>query len=736
MAKQVIKILAIDDNPIKLAALKTAIQDSFRDAVILTASSGEAGIELALKEQPDVILLESVMPGVDGYEIAHRMKAEDRLKHIPLILLTALKKNKINRSKALESGVDALLTIPCEDSELIDLVQAMLKIHAAAAQEKQELAGLSPLVGGRTTDIENELEQRRKAEKDTLAANTKLKQNQIALLHLMEEMKDEISARQKAEEDLKQHLKELEILAEFSKAVGQLMTPQQIGQKIVDLFIQELNWHHIAIRYYLPESDSLSLLAFNQPGLLNESDRKMVKDRFNAMIRKPEDGLSGWVWHTRQTVRVADVKQDEHYLDLFSDIKSGLYVPILAGERSIGVISLESETLNAFSQADERMVTTLAAQAGIALDNARLFEQTIKRLKNIESLRQIDRAISSSFDMRSTLAIISETAQNQLNVSAVDILLYNQHSQLLNFVYGHGFRNSGVRTTNLDLMGSLPGQVVKGRKMIEIGDLKGVNAASVPANLISEDFISYIGVPLLAKSKVNGVLEVYDRSNNIHDRDWYDYLEAFAHQASIAIDNSGLFESLQRLNIEMASAYDTTIEAWAQTLEIRDPFSAGHARRVMDISVKIASALGISGDEILHLRHGVMMHDIGMLGIPESILLKPGGLTASEWELVHQHPRIAYDLLSKISNWHKSLDIPYSHHEKWNGSGYPHGLKADIIPLGARICAVADVYDTLQMERSYRPAWKKTQAAKYIRDGAGSHFDPEVVRLFFALIKD
>ena len=382
------------------------------------------------------------------------------------------------------------------------------------------------------------------------------------------------------------------------------------------------------------------------------------------------------------------------------------------------------------------MVTTLAAQAGIALDNASLFEQTIKRLKNIESLRQIDRAISSSFDMRSTLAIISETAQNQLNVSAVDILLYNQHSQLLNFVYGHGFRNSGVRTTNLDLMGSLPGQVVKGRKMIEIGDLKGVNAASVPANLISEDFISYIGVPLLAKSKVNGVLEVYDRSNNIHDRDWYDYLEAFAHQASIAIDNSGLFESLQRLNIEMASAYDTTIEAWAQTLEIRDPFSAGHARRVMDISVKIASALGISGDEILHLRHGVMMHDIGMLGIPESILLKPGGLTASEWELVHQHPRIAYDLLSKISNWHKSLDIPYSHHEKWNGSGYPHGLKADIIPLGARICAVADVYDTLQMERSYRPAWKKTQAAKYIRDGAGSHFDPEVVRLFFALIKD
>jgi response regulator RpfG family c-di-GMP phosphodiesterase len=240
----------------------------------------------------------------------------------------------------------------------------------------------------------------------------------------------------------------------------------------------------------------------------------------------------------------------------------------------------------------------------------------------------------------------------------------------------------------------------------------------------------------LAKSKVNGVLEVFERSDGKHDRDWYDFLEAFAHQASIAIDNSGLFENLQRLNLEIATAYDITIEAWAHTLEVRDVTYAGHAKRVMDMSVKIASAMGMSGDAISHLRHGLMMHDIGMVGIPDSVLLKPGELTEADWELVRQHPRIAYDLLSQIPNWRQALDIPYSHHEKWDGSGYPQGLKNDVIPLGARICAVADVYDTLQMERSFRSAWNKARAAEYIRNGAGSHFDPEVVRIFFALVKD
>jgi response regulator RpfG family c-di-GMP phosphodiesterase len=736
LAIESLKILAVDDIPANLIALKAIISDAFRNAIFLTASDGPAGIELALKELPNVILLDTVMPGMNGYEVAQNMKADDSLKHIPLIFLTAQKTEKKNRIKALETGAEAFLTKPFDEPELIALVRAMVKIHASAMREKRVKDELSLLVEERTQKIENELVQRRKAEEETQAAYSKVKQNQTALLHLMEEMKDEISARQKAEEGLKQHLTELEILAEFSQALGQLMTPDQIGQKIVDLFEKALNWNYVSIRRYNPDNGTLQVLAFNQPGMDNESVRKATMDRYNELIRKPEDGLSGWVWNTRQIVRLADIKQDERYKDIVPGIRSGLYVPILAGDRAIGVISLESDELDFFSEADERLVTTLAAQAGIALENARLFEQTMTRLRNIESLRQIDRAISSNFDMKSTLAIIVERAQNQLDVSAVDILLFNQNSQMLNYAYGQGFKNPGAREIHQNINDSLAGQVVKGRKMIQIVDLKGMNSASLPANFASEGFSSYIGVPLMAKSKVNGVLEVIERTGVKHDREWYDYLEAFAHQAAIAIDNSGLFENLQRLNVEIISAYDATIETWAQTLEIRDTASIGHSRRVMDMSVKIASAMGLSGEAIAHVRHGVMMHDIGMLGIPEQILFKPGELTVTEWEAVRQHPRIAFDLLSRLPKWRQALDIPYSHHEKWDGSGYPQGLKGEIIPLGARICAVTDVYDTLQMERSYRPAWDKTRAAQYIREAAGSHFDPEVVRVFFALIKD
>lgn len=733
---EVIKILVIADVPNNLKELKDIIQKTFRAAIILTSSNGSDGIELALEESPNMIFLDTVMAGMDGFEVARRVKADDRLKHIPLIFLTAPQMEKKSRIKALETGAEAFLTKPFDEPELIAQVRAMLKIHASAVKGKREMAELTRSVEERTREMEKELIQRRNAEQDTQAAYTKLKQNQAALLNLMEEMKDEISARQKAEDGLKQHLTELEILAEFSQALGQLMTPQQIGQKIVDLFEKALNWKYVAIRRYNPENDTLSVLAFNQPGIENEKIRKETMDRYNDLIRKPEDGLSGWAWKTRQLVRLADVNQDSHYKDIVPEIRSGLYVPIMVGEHSIGVISLESDEWGFFSEADERLVTTLAAQAGIALENARLFEQTMTRLKNIESLRQIDRAISSNFDMKSTLAIIAETAQSQLKVSAVDILLFNQHSQMLSYVYGQGFRSSKVRGVHLNMKNSLAGEVVKGLKMVQIVDLKGANSASQPENFESEGFVSYIGVPLMAKGKVNGVLEVFDRTWGKRDREWIDFLEAFAHQAAIAIDNSGLFENLQRLNVEIASAYDATIETWAQTLEIRDKAFLGHARRVMKMSVKIASAMGLSGEAISQVRHGVMMHDIGMLGIPEHILLKPGKLTASEWETVRQHPRIAYDLLSQLPKWRQALVIPYSHHEKWDGSGYPQGLKNDIIPLGARICAVTDVYDTLQMERSYRPAWDKTRAAQYIREAAGSHFDPEVVRVFFAMIKD
>ncbi len=187
---------------------------------------------------------------------------------------------------------------------------------------------------------------------------------------------------------------------------------------------------------------------------------------------------------------------------------------------------------------------------------------------------------------------------------------------------------------------------------------------------------------------------------------------------------------------ELASAYDATLEGWHHALEIREKETAGHSMRVVEMTMRLARAMGISDEQLVHVRRGAILHDIGKMGIPDSILLKPGPLTAEEWLIMRQHPLYAYDLLAPIKFLAPALDIPYTHHERWNGTGYPRGLKGREIPLAGRIFAVVDVWDALNSERPYRPAWPQQAVREFIIQEAGRLFDPDVVRVFLALLDD
>lgn len=194
----------------------------------------------------------------------------------------------------------------------------------------------------------------------------------------------------------------------------------------------------------------------------------------------------------------------------------------------------------------------------------------------------------------------------------------------------------------------------------------------------------------------------------------------------------------QRVDIrtrELAEAYDTTLEGWAKALELRDKETEGHSRRVTETTLRVARALEIPEDEIIHIHRGALLHDIGKMGIPDNILSKPGLLTDLERAVVQKHPETAYELLRQIPFLHKALDIPYCHHEKWDGSGYPRGLKERGIPLSARIFAVADVWDAIQSERPYKPGWTRESAVEYLKQQAGRHFDPYVVDVFLRLVE-
>ena len=208
------------------------------------------------------------------------------------------------------------------------------------------------------------------------------------------------------------------------------------------------------------------------------------------------------------------------------------------------------------------------------------------------------------------------------------------------------------------------------------------------------------------------------------------FLEVLARQAAIAIDNATLFRDLQMTNTELKHAYDTTLEGWATALDLRDHDTEGHSRRVTEMTIRLAHAMGIDEREIIHIQRGAILHDIGKVGIPDYILNKPGPLTDEEWEKMKQHPVYSRRLLSKIPYLQKALEIPYSHHERWDGSGYPDGLAGERIPLAARIFAVVDVWDALTSDRPYRKAWPVRKALNHIREQAGKHFDPQVVRCF------
>jgi HD-GYP domain-containing protein (c-di-GMP phosphodiesterase class II) len=245
--------------------------------------------------------------------------------------------------------------------------------------------------------------------------------------------------------------------------------------------------------------------------------------------------------------------------------------------------------------------------------------------------------------------------------------------------------------------------------------------------MVQEGFIAYTAVPLIAKGQVQGLMEVIHRAVLEPGPEWWSFFEALAGQAAIAIDNATLFEDLQRAHQELAVAYDATIEGWSQVLDLRDRETEGHSRRVTELTLRMARSFGMNPDQLVHVRRGALLHDIGKLGIPDGILLKPGPLVDEEWQVMRRHPQYALEWLSPIHYLRPALEIPHCHHERWDGTGYPRGLKGEEIPLEARIFAAVDVFDALSHDRPYRQAWPAEKVQAHLRSLAGSHLDEQVV---------
>ncbi|MBT3337113.1 MAG: GAF domain-containing protein [Anaerolineae bacterium] len=438
-----------------------------------------------------------------------------------------------------------------------------------------------------------------------------------------------------------------------------------------------------------------------------------------------------------QTINTPDVSKCADYLPNWEAARSELTIPLKVGGKVIGALDIQSTEIEAFNENDERLMSVFANRAASALENARLYEQTQEHLRQITALRHIDNAIIGAVDLRPILRILLVEVKNQLAVDAVDVLLYNPHMQTLECAARQGFQTSALQHTYLRLGEGYAGKAAKERRMIHVEDIfKDESELNSAPLLVNENFTAYYGVPLIAKGEIKGVLEIFHRTNIDPTLEWLELLETLSGQAAIAIDNATMFDSLQRSNTELLRAYDATLEGWVQALDMRDKETEHHTQRVTKLTVELAQAIGVSDEKLTHIRRGALLHDIGKMGIPDSILLKKGELKDSEWKIMREHPIYAQRFLAKIDYLRPALDIPYSHHEKWDGTGYPQQLKGKEIPMAARIFAIADVWDALRSDRPYRNALPKDEVFAYIQEQSGKHFDPALVDIFIKMITE
>ena len=541
----------------------------------------------------------------------------------------------------------------------------------------------------------------------------------------------DISDRIRFEQEIKRQAEEVSTLLETSLAVSSILDNTQMVKAIQGKVQQLIPFDKITVFGYQEMSKRLEVI-------FSAEDGQELADQIGHEIPLSESGLIGWVIQNSQamvidhlqtdTLPTAPRPGDRTFL-------SWLGVPLVIGEEVLGAITVDAAHPGVFTERHRKLLESVAAQAAISIQNQRLFQAAERRLSTVQSLRSIDLAISSSLGLDVSLEILLEQTLSTLEVDAAAVLIVDPHLQSLEYKAGKGFHTEQIQGTDLRLGEGYSGKAALSRSTIKLPHLAQADPTFQREGLVeAESFVSFFAVPLLSKGEVKGVLEVYQRTPLQPDQEWFHLLETLAGQAAIAIDSSQLFEQLQRANMELVMAYDRSLEGWAKTLELRDLETEGHSRRVTEKTVQLAREMGVNQEKLSHIYRGSLLHDIGKMGIPDRILHKEGPLDEEEWELMRTHPSLAYELLSGIPYLEEASEIPYCHHERWDGSGYPRGLKGKEIPLAARIFAVVDVWDALGSDRPYRDAWSERKIHRYLRDQAGKEFDPAVVEVFLNLL--
>ncbi len=423
------------------------------------------------------------------------------------------------------------------------------------------------------------------------------------------------------------------------------------------------------------------------------------------------------------TVAGTDVIPDEHFMG----------VPILSKEQLTGLVVVwRTGPEQLFQPTELVFLSGLAQQAAVAIENARLFELERRRRQEAENLQLAATAVSSSLDVEEVLETILIAMQQVTPYDSASMFLLEGNQVRIRAA-------KGLVHPELALGQLFPASNPLLRAIQRTGKAVIVDDAREDRRFErwagSQQVRGWLGVPLIARGQIIGYITLDSNEPCAFREQDAALAQTFAHQAAAAIDNARLFASLDQTNEELSRAYDTTLEGWGNALELRDKETQGHTRRVAELTLRLARRLGMHEPELTHLRRGVLVHDIGKMGVPDRILHKKAALTNKEWEQLRRHPQWAFDLLYPIAYLRPAIEVPYCHHERWDGKGYPRGLLAEEIPLAARIFSVVDVWDALLSDRAYRKAWPRQKVLAYVREQCGHQFDPRIAEVFLRMME-
>jgi len=722
-------VLAIDDNQDNLTTLQAVLRDALPQITLLTASDGPQGLKLAAAEDPDVILLDIVMPGMDGFAVCRKLKASESLQSIPVIFLTARRTDKKSRIEAIEAGVEGFLTKPLDEIELVAQIQAMVKIRAANRLQEMEKEALAALVSERTRKLENELTERKKTEQA-------LQESEGRYRGLYHSIRDAILVS-----DTDRNI--IDCNPAFTALFGYARA-EILGQQIRIVYENKAGF--VRLGKALQAHDG------NRPFLKTVNYKKKTGEIFpgetSVFYLKDDQGqVTGFIGLIRDITERQQAQQllqesEEKFKKTFytspdsvniNRLDDGMYISINSGFTQItgyseaDVIGKTSLEINIWDNPEDRNTLVAGLKKSGAVQNLEakfrmkdghcvygLMSAAVIDLQGVPHIVSVTRDINERKQNEQALRESEERFRGLYENATIGLYRTTPDGRIL-------LANPAL----VQMLGYSSIEELRHRNLNQEGFEGGYSRSEFMARVEREGKIA--GLESAWKRRDGRV--IYIRESARVSRDEKGRVQYYEGTVEDITEGKLSMEALHR-------SLEGTVQVISRAVEARDPYTAGHERRVAELAYAIGQQMELAVALLEGIRMGALVHDIGKINLPAEILNKPTRLSALEYGLIKTHPQVGYDILLGIEFPWPIAEIVYQHHERVDGSGYPQGLQGDAICLEAKIVAVADVVEAMFSHRPYRPGLGIDKALGELQRGRDQQYNPEVVDACLQLFKE